>query len=281
MKRIGVCFGLILAFVVSGCGPSLRVTAIRVGALAKAKPAGCAAEIVDMDIAVAMNRLQQVGMLSITGESNLTPEIEKRVRAEACALGGETVVFNAGSNDVGGGGFLQFMVFRARPAGPDHAAPMDLLSQSIAKALGEHGKLPEKPIPAGVVVAILDIEDAGHILKPDSNQALTDALSTFLAEGSTFKVIPSKQTREQLKAQAKESYQANYDDATQVEIGKAAAAQKTLTTKLIKAGDKCALSAVLFDITSQTSESAATVTGGCGMSDLLANLAPLVKKLRG
>ncbi len=280
MKTLLSCFCL-LAVVSTSCVPSLQVQAVRVGALAPAKPAGCPAKIADIDIAVAMYRYQQVGMLVISGESNLTPEVEKRVRSEACALGGETVVFNASTSAAGGGGFLQFMVFRARPDGADHAAPMDLMAQAITKALGERGNLPEKPIPAGVAVAVLDIEDASHVINADTNHSLTDALSALLAEGSSFKVIPSKQIREQLKAQAKESYQTAYDDATQIEVGKAAAAQKTLTTKLIKAGDKCALSSVLFDISTQTSESAATVICGCSMSDLLTNLAPLVGKLKG
>lgn len=280
MKAIvsGICLTALLSF---GCACSLHVRAVRVGALAPAKPAGCPAKIADMDIAVAMNRYQQVGMLVISGESKLTAEVEKRVRSEACALGGETIVFNASMNDAPGGGMLQFMVFRARPHDADHAAPVDLMAQAITKALGARSSLPEKPIPAGVAVAVLDIEDANHVLQEGTNQSLTDALSALLAEDSHFKVIPSKQIREKLKTQAKESYQIAYDDATQVEIGRTVAAQKTLSTKLIKAGDKCALSSVLFDIATQTSESAATVICGCRMSDLLTKLAPLVKKLKG
>ena len=269
-----------LAVAMSACAPALNIQTVRVGALAPAKPANCGAKLVDVDMAVAMNRYQQVGMLSVSGASQLSPEVEKRVLDEACGLGGELVVFNAGYESEMGGGFFQFMVFRTRPADADHTAPMDLLAQAMVKARDGQDAPPEKPIPAGAVVVVLDIEDGAGVLDPNANQSLTDAFSALLAEGGAFKIIPSANVRAQLKERAKDSYQANYDDATRVEMGKAAAAEKTLTTKLIRAGDRCALSAVLFDIRSQSSESGATVTGGCGMAELLSMLGPLSAKLK-
>ncbi len=132
------------------------------------------------------------------------------------------------------------------------------------------------------VVAVFDIEDASgtKALPRDVALQLGDYLEGQLAEGGRFRVVPKDQIREQLASAKQKSYQGCFDDACQIEIGKALAAQKTLSTKLMRIGKQCILKSVLFDLKNEVSDSVANVKGGCTQDDLVASVEKVAEKLK-
>ncbi len=72
---------------------------------------------------------------------------------------------------------------------------------------------------------------------------------------------------------------ARYDAACQSELGKALAAEKMITVKLLRLGATCAMTGTLFDLRSETTEQAATTRTGSGESDLLGGVDSLVEQL--
>lgn len=132
------------------------------------------------------------------------------------------------------------------------------------------------------VVAVFDIEDASGSkgIPRDVLLQLGDYLEGQLAEGGKFRVVPKDQIREQLGNAKKKSYEGCFDDACQIEIGKALAAQKTLSTKLMRIGKQCILKSVLFDLKNEVSDSVANVKGGCTQDDMVASVEKVAEKLK-
>lgn len=143
-----------------------------------------------------------------------------------------------------------------------------------------------RPLPAAAagppVVAVFDIEDASGTSRLPKEVALQlgDYLEGQLAEGGRFRLVPKDQIREQLVGAKKKSYEGCFDDACQIEIGKALAAQKTLSTKLMRIGKQCILKSVLFDLKNEVSDSVANVKGGCSQDDLVASVERVAEKLK-
>lgn len=132
------------------------------------------------------------------------------------------------------------------------------------------------------VVAVFDLEDAAATptIPRDVALQLGDYLEGRLAESGTFRVVPKDQLRAQLASAKKQSYQSCFDDACQIEVGKALAAQKTLSTKLMRLGKQCILKSVLYDLEKEVSEAVANVKGGCTQDDLVTSVEAVAEKLR-
>ena len=79
------------------------------------------------------------------------------------------------------------------------------------------------------------------------------------------------QVRERLFVQKKQSYRLCYDESCQVEIGKELAANKSLSTRILKLGGRCVLVLNLYDLSSATLDRATSVEGGC-QEDALASM---------
>jgi antitoxin component YwqK of YwqJK toxin-antitoxin module len=118
------------------------------------------------------------------------------------------------------------------------------------------------------VVAVFDIEFSGVKLKRGAMDGLNDYLFGKVAAVPMFKVVPRSELKKRLVAQKKTSYEACYDQSCQIEIGKELAAQKTLNTKILKLGDECNISVVLYDLRTAATEAAADASGGCTPSAL-------------
>lgn len=122
------------------------------------------------------------------------------------------------------------------------------------------------------ILAVFDIDDTTNKFSPQARAELTDYLAAQLAQGNLFKVVPRSQLKERLQANKKASYKACFDSRCQIEIGRELAAEKSLATKIIKVGSKCALMATLFDLKTSTSEAAATQKAKCNQDDLVTAL---------
>ena len=131
------------------------------------------------------------------------------------------------------------------------------------------------------IVAVFDVEFKRMKASPDLVDGLTDYLFSRLVESGAFQIVPRAQVRERLGDEKKKSFQACFDQACQVEIGRELAAQKTLATKVIRIGDSCSLTATLFDLRRAAAEQAATAKGDCDEPGLLKSLDAAVAKLAG
>ena len=130
------------------------------------------------------------------------------------------------------------------------------------------------------VVAVFDLEN-GAKLKGADVLSLTGYLSTRLAEGGRYRIVPKGEVQSALRAKKSESYQSCYDESCQIEIGRELAAQKTLSSKVSQLGSTCIVTVQLYDLAQGASEAAGTSKGGCKVEQILGlldeALAPLVQ----
>lgn len=145
---------------------------------------------------------------------------------------------------------------------------------------------PERPVRSpesasgGIVVAAFDVFDPGEALDVESRDQLSEYLAVRVTQSLRYRTIPRAQVRERLLAEKKLSYSACIDQACQIELGKALAAEKVLAPKLIRLGQSCALTASVFDLKTETAELAASVRTRCVREALLQAVDELVHALR-
>lgn len=136
-----------------------------------------------------------------------------------------------------------------------------------------------KSLGNGAVLAVFDVEDPSRKFSKTTTVQLTDYLSARIAQVHRFRVVPREQIRSRLAEAKADSYRACVDQACQIELGKALAAEKSLATKLLRIGDSCALTATLFDLRTETTERAASVRTKCSDEDLIEALEKLIDDL--
>jgi hypothetical protein len=142
------------------------------------------------------------------------------------------------------------------------------LSVAIAPAMAQ-----ERP-----VLAVFDLEDRGTDLVAQERDNLTQLIMVKLAECG-YQVIPREQIRERIREQQKESYRTCYDESCQIELGRELAAQKSLSSQLMKIGAGCQLGATIFDLKKAAADGAASASGGCDKEQLLGLIGQVAEKL--
>lgn len=146
-----------------------------------------------------------------------------------------------------------------------------VVASGLAAPLTVHAQ--DRPI-----VALFDMEDRGSGIKTDVLANLTELLAIYLAEGG-YQVIPRDQVRARLREQKQESQKPCYDQSCQVDLGRELAAQKTVSTQIIKMGGTCHLTAALMDLKRAATEKAASAKAACNEKDLGAAIEEIAKKL--
>lgn len=136
-------------------------------------------------------------------------------------------------------------------------------------------------LAAPQIVAVFEVEDQSGRFDAKACAQLTDYFGAQLAQGSTFRVVPRSQLRSRLQAKKKESYKKCVAEQCQIEIGRELAAQKSLATKIVPIGTKCAVMATLFDLKTAASERAATAKAACNQDALVSALEKVAADLRG
>ena len=131
------------------------------------------------------------------------------------------------------------------------------------------------------IVAVFDIEDKGVGLKRALCSRLSDYMSMTLAATGKYQVVPRDQLKKRLVQQKRGSYKQCYDQTCQIEIGKELAAQKSLTTMVMKLGSKCMVTTVLYDLKKSASEGGASAEGGCTEDGIVASIKTVVQRLVG
>jgi hypothetical protein len=129
------------------------------------------------------------------------------------------------------------------------------------------------------IVAVFVISDPSNILSAAVREELTDILVTAVAKAPKYGVIPPKKIRQQIVLEKKKSYRSCFDKSCQIEIGKALAAQKALSTTLNRTRAGCILTAKLYDLRSEFAEKGSIVRSSCGVEGLGLALARVARDI--
>ena len=134
---------------------------------------------------------------------------------------------------------------------------------------------------ATVIVALFDVQDPSKHFKDDTLDQLTEYLATRLTELAGYRVVPRDQLRERLVAQKTTGYRECFDQSCQIDLGKAISAQKSLAVKVLRVGGKCAITASLYDLKSETTERGASVRTECSDDALMDAMDQIARQLAG
>ena len=143
----------------------------------------------------------------------------------------------------------------------------------LAHPFGAHAQS-KKPI-----VAVFTVEDREGRLKNRLIIRLSDYLAMALAATGQYRIVPRNELKKRLVGKKKSSYKNCYDQTCQIEIGKELAAQKSLSTVILKLGSKCMVTSVLFDLRTAASEGGASIEGDCDEDGIVNSTKMVVKKL--
>ena len=128
---------------------------------------------------------------------------------------------------------------------------------------------PSSPRSHKLIVAVFDVQDLSRKFKKPTLNQLTEYLSARLTQVTRYRVVPRDQLRARLFEQKRGTYRECYEETCQIELGKALAAQKSLSTKILKVGKRCAISSILYDFKTETAEQSALVRTDCDEDSLL------------
>jgi hypothetical protein len=127
------------------------------------------------------------------------------------------------------------------------------------------------------VIAVMSVEDvnaqrAELALQPALLMNLTDQLRVFIAERHIRTIDKGAQEvalRSQITDMKEQSFQACFDDACQIELGKALAASHILRARVTRFGSKCVLNAELIDLKSEVAIGASSSSSTCAEEGFL------------
>jgi PEGA domain-containing protein len=151
------------------------------------------------------------------------------------------------------------------------------ISLVLLAALPNNSWAEEQPIERPIV-AVFEMQDRGSGLDIEVLKKLTSYLAARLVEGG-YQVIPQDQIRQRLLEQKTDSYKKCHDDSCQIELGRELAAQKSLSTQILKIGKTCRVTATLYDLKKSAAERGATAGGACQEDLLLGALEEIAMKL--
>lgn len=141
------------------------------------------------------------------------------------------------------------------------------------------GGLLKKAAADAPIVAVMTVEDRSKALKTSQLDQLTEYLASKLVESKKYRVVPREELRQALGDLKRDSYKECIDERCQIELGKAVAAQMSLSTKLIRVGNQCALSATLYDLSTEATAAGASTRTDCTTEKMMDGVDELVSKL--
>jgi TPR repeat protein len=129
------------------------------------------------------------------------------------------------------------------------------------------------------VVAVFDIENKGVKLPTETLALLSDYLATEIAGSGVYETVPRDEIKQRLQVQKKDSYRACFAQSCQIELGQELAAQKLLSTQVMKLGKKCLITSTLYDLRRAIAEHGATADGACDEESVVSLLKEVARKL--
>lgn len=157
--------------------------------------------------------------------------------------------------------------------------PMALgLAAGLALAGAAAGSGTAQPAP---VVVVFDIETKRLQLDAELLAGLGDHLATLLTRSGRYQVVPRAEVKSRLKNQQRETYKKCYDQSCQVAIGRELAAEKTVSTQIMRLGERCTVNITIYDLQRATTEAAASRSAGCGEQAVVESLEGAAAELCG
>jgi hypothetical protein len=129
------------------------------------------------------------------------------------------------------------------------------------------------------IVAVFGVENQGTGLTPQIVDRLTIYLASKLTESGAYEVVPQDKLKEALLTKKKDSYKQCYAQSCQIEVGQELAANRALSTQLLKVGTSCVVTLNLYDLRTATAARAATGRGGCDEDAIMASIDGAFAKL--
>jgi hypothetical protein len=130
------------------------------------------------------------------------------------------------------------------------------------------------------IVAVFQIQDKDAGLEKRTLSKLTDYLGASISEGGTFRVVPPGDVRRALLQKKKETYKQCYDQKCQIELGRELAANKSLSTSILKIGKRCVVTSQLYDLKTQTTDVSAKAKGKCSGDGLMESIDKVAAEIR-
>ena len=130
-------------------------------------------------------------------------------------------------------------------------------------------------------VAIFELELRNVKLNASMSRILRDYLANKLAATGAYRVVPGDKTRSALNREQRRSQSNCFAKSCQIRIGRALAADRSLSTQVMRIGRSCILQATLYNLEEQVTVKGATAKGGCGEEALQAAIDVVVRKLTG
>ena len=138
------------------------------------------------------------------------------------------------------------------------------------------------PVTAGdekPIVAVFPIEAKQVKVRRKTLEVLNVYLPARMAASGSFQIVPRRELSDRLRKQKKASYKLCYDQKCQIELGRELAAQKILSTQILKIGNKCVVTSSLYDLKKAATERGATFDGKCSEEGLMTSVKAVVYQL--
>lgn len=129
-------------------------------------------------------------------------------------------------------------------------------------------------------VAVFDIQPQDV---PEATPARMAKLTGYLESvvaASGFRTVPRSEIQARIAEQQKESYKNCYDEACQIDLGKAVAAEKAVSSTWTLLGDACVLSVKLYDLKTGLAEFSTKADAACTEKGLRAAIDEISQALK-
>lgn len=197
-------------------------------------------------------------------------EQSKCVRYEGVYYGHETLTFGCPAQEMAEKVRDQLSLQRSIILGGIKRRRPDPVAQTLP---------PTTSVASGEIVAVFPIRDLSEQVDPKFITQLTEYLAVQAGQQLGFKVVPRQTIHAQLLDTKADSYRACYDAACQIELGRAVAAAKILSTSLLRAGDRCVFTATLYDLKTESADRAASTETNCANTGLLDGVRGVIAEL--
>ncbi len=163
-------------------------------------------------------------------------------------------------------------VFMALERGGLAAALLIVLLGPVPPAVQAGGSRP--------IVAVFEIQAQRVGLEKDLIRSLTEYLGAAVSEGGVYRIVPPGNIRRALMEKTKESYKKCYDQKCQIELGRELAANKSLSTAILRFNKTCVVTCHMYDLKTQTSDVSAKAKGGCEEAGLMESIDKVASEIR-
>ncbi len=145
---------------------------------------------------------------------------------------------------------------------------------------GTTARLEPSPPKSDEIAAVFHIRDLSEDFEPKLIGQLSEFLSAQVGQHLGFKLVPRQAIKAQLIQAKAESLRACYDESCQIELGKAVAATKIVSTNLIRVGERCVFNATVYDLKTESADRSASAETPCEDGGLLDGVRAVVSQLK-